>query len=66
MASRADFNVDFGLGRAGRELVAASTADVSVYILGMYTGLHSVIECSGPDLTLRGRIAVTLGTSLAK
>jgi len=51
MAGGADLNVDFGLGRAGRELVAAGAADVSFYILRMYTGLHSVIECSGRDLS---------------
>jgi hypothetical protein len=50
MAGGTDLNVDFGLGRAGRELVAAGAADVSFYILGMYTGLHGVIECSGRDL----------------
>src|SRR6185437_7853881 len=47
MAGGADLNVDFGFGRASHELIAARTADMSVDILGMYTGLHSVIECSG-------------------
>jgi hypothetical protein len=62
MSGRADLNVNFGLGRAGHELVAAGAADVSVDVLGMYTGLHSVIECSGAPL----EAGVTTSGDLAK
>src|SRR3954452_23598713 len=42
MAVRADLHVDLRLGRAGRELVAAGAADVSLDVLGMDVGLHGV------------------------
>src|SRR3954447_22947305 len=42
VAVRADLHVDLGLGRAGRELVAAGAADVSLDVLGMDVGLHGV------------------------
>jgi hypothetical protein len=35
---------------------------MSIYILGMYTGLHSVIECSGVPL----EAGVTTSADLAK
>src|SRR5215210_3375856 len=40
VAVGADLHVDLRLGRAGRELVAAGAADVSLDVLGMDVGLH--------------------------
>src|SRR5215211_1834802 len=40
VAVRADLHVDLRLGRAGRELVAAGAADVSLDVLGVDVGLH--------------------------
>ena len=48
VAVRADLDVQLGLGRAGRELVAAGAADVRLDVLGMDLGLHRVrLECLG-------------------
>src|SRR5213078_2052033 len=47
VAVRADLDVDLGLGRARRELVAARAAHVGLDVLGMDSGLHLASECSG-------------------
>jgi hypothetical protein len=41
VAGGADLDVNLGLGRAGHELIAARTADVSLYVLGMNVCLHT-------------------------
>src|SRR4029453_7662340 len=47
MAVRADLDVDLGLGRARRELVATRAADVGLDVLRVNFGLHGRVQCSG-------------------
>src|SRR3954463_14532619 len=44
VAVGADLHVQLGLGRTGRELVAAGAADVCLDVLGMDVGLHLTIK----------------------
>src|SRR3954453_5760944 len=62
MAVRADLDVDLGLGRARRELVATRTAHVGHDVLGMDAGLHGpsslAVSCE-PQSRLDGQTGPT-------
>src|SRR4051794_28279901 len=46
VAVRADLDVDLGLRRAGRELVAARAPHVGLDVFGVDSGLHRFTQCS--------------------
>src|SRR3954454_22351975 len=63
VAVRADLDVDLGLGRAGRELVAARAPHVGLDVFGVDSGLHRFTQCSvenapptGCRIRARGRL----------
>jgi len=49
VAVRADLDLDLGLRRPGRELVAAGAADVGFCVGGVYLRVHPTTQCSDPD-----------------